>query len=110
LAYADAIDRDQLFYWCGNASSAEVDYLIQQNENIVPIEVKTGKSLRIVSMYRFFETHPRSKYGLRFWTENENIENNIKSYPLYAIAKPLLSNNEYLKEALKSLCEESDNE
>lgn len=105
LAYADPISRDQLFYWRTTASDAEVDYLIQQQEIVVPIEVKAGKSVRIISMHRFFESHPRSTHGIRFWTESERTENNIHSYPLYAVVKPLLTSNEYLKEALEGLCD-----
>lgn len=105
LAYSDPISRDQLFYWRTNASDAEVDYLIQQNELVVPIEVKAGKSVRIISMHRYLESHQRSTYGIRFWTENEGLEKNIHSYPLYAVAKPLLTSNEYLKEAVEILCE-----
>lgn len=103
LAYSDPITRDQLFYWRTNNNDAEVDYLIQQSELVVPIEVKAGKSTRIISMHKFLQSHQRSQYGLRFWTENEIIEDLIRSYPLYAIAKPLQGHNEYLKDALEYL-------
>jgi predicted AAA+ superfamily ATPase len=105
LAYSDPIDRSKLYYWRNvqGDKSAEVDYLIQSRNEIVPIEVKAGGSVRLVSMHRFLESHSRSTHGIRFWTEQESAENAIHSYPLYSIAKPLLEHNEYLKEALESL-------
>ena len=36
--------------------------------------------------------------------QHEITEKEVLSYPLYAIVKPLIEHNEYLKEALESLC------
>ena len=110
LAYSDPIDRNQLYYWRNGQGEkdAEVDYLIQSQNKIVPIEVKAGGSVRILSMHRFLESHPRSTHGIRLWTEHEITEKEVLSYPLYAIVKPLIEHNEYLKEALESLCSTKD--
>lgn len=112
LAYSDPIDREKLYYWrnAQGHKDAEVDYLIQSQNEIVPIEVKAGGSVRLISMYRFLESHTRSTRGIRLWTEHESTEKLIHSYPLYAIAKPLIEHNEYLKEALESLCAVKDKE
>ncbi len=105
LAYSDPIKKGSLYYWhrAETSSQAEVDYLIQLNGQIVPIEVKSGNSTRLKSMHIFLASHPQSSYGLRFWAHNALSESHIYSYPLYAIAKPLLEHNEYLQEALKHL-------
>lgn len=106
LAYSDPIKKEALFYWHreSRGSAAEVDYLIQLKEQVVPIEVKAGLSKRIKSMQIFLDTHLKSTYGIRFWIGHELIDDKIHSYPLYAIANPLVNINEYMRKAMISLC------
>jgi hypothetical protein len=55
-------------------------------------------------MLSFLSTHPQSPYGIRLWAENALLENSVHSYPLYAIAMPLVdSKDSYVKDALMSL-------
>lgn len=105
LAYSDPISKESLFYWRKDerASHAEIDYLVQLKEKVVPIEVKAGKSKRIKSMQIFLDSHPNSVYGLRFSTDQYGVYNSVYSYPLYAIAKPFLDDSEDLHAALKYL-------
>jgi len=108
LAYSDPISKDDLFYWNkeNRGSQAELDYLVQIQEHVVPIEVKAGTSKRIKSMYVFLETHPNSAYGMRFSALNYTVEQQVRSYPLYAVAKPFCDVNEDLRKALMSLVKE----
>ncbi len=105
LAYSDPIRKETLFYWRkeNRTSEAEIDYLIQLKEQVVPIEVKAGLSKRIKSMQIFLDSHPRSSHGIRFWALNESTSEKIQSYPLYAVVKPLLEANNYMHNAIKSL-------
>ncbi len=50
-----AIDRQTLYYWLreGKAANAELDFVIQHNAQIVPIEVKSGKSGSLKSLLQF---------------------------------------------------------
>lgn len=77
--------------------------MIQLKEQVVPIEVKAGLSKRIKSMQIFLDSHLKSSYGIRFWAGHELIDERVHLYPLYAIAKPLLEANEYMRKALMSL-------
>ena len=88
LAYANSHAKKQLYYWQRNApnSSAEVDYLIQKGELIIPIEVKSGSGTTLKSMYLFLESHTKSMLGIRFSTQNYSKHENIESIPLYAVA------------------------
>jgi uncharacterized protein len=88
LAYANPHAKSYLYYWQRNVpgSAAEVDYLIQQGENVVPIEVKSGSGKTLKSLHLFLESHPHTPYGLRFSTQNYSIYENIQSFPLYAVA------------------------
>lgn len=105
LAYSDPINKKELYYWRkdSRASHAELDYLLQIKEQIVPVEVKAGSSKRIKSMQMFLESHPNSSYGLRFSADNYSVYQKIHSYPLYSVAKPLLDTSQEMKEGLKSL-------
>jgi len=88
LAYANPHAKSNLYYWQRNApsSTAEVDYLIQKGEFIIPIEVKSGSGATLRSLHAFLESHPHSPYGLRFSTNNYSKHGNIVSLPLYGVA------------------------
>jgi uncharacterized protein len=105
LAYSDPISKNRLFYWRKESrnSQAEVDYLVQLKEKVVPIEVKAGTSLRIKSMHIFLDSHPNSSYGIRFSAHNYSVEQRVYTYPLYAIAKPLFDISNNVRDALMSL-------
>ena len=77
---------ENLYFWTREKekSHAEVDYLIQKNEEIVPIEVKSGKSGKMQSMHLFLN-EKQARYGIRTSLENFCEYDKIKVYPLYAI-------------------------
>lgn len=108
LAYSEPIKKEQLYYWHkeSRSSNAEVDYLVQIKEHVIPIKVKSGTSGRAVSMHIFLESHPQSPYGMRFWARQYGYENNMYSYPLYAIAKPLIETSDYMKNAVQWLIQD----
>jgi predicted AAA+ superfamily ATPase len=105
LAYADPIKKESLFYWNNEkrGSEAEMDYLIQLKEDVIPVEVKSGKSKKMKSMQQFLESHIHSPYGIRFWARQVQALDKVHSYPLYAVACPLLENNKYMHEAVRKL-------
>jgi hypothetical protein len=105
LAYADPVTKEELFYWRKDArgSDAEIDYLVQLNGSVVPIEVKAGTSKRIKSMHIFLDSHPASSYGIRFSMHNYAQEQRLHTYPLYACIKPFLDSNQELQGALDYL-------
>jgi predicted AAA+ superfamily ATPase len=110
LAYSDPISKESLFYWRKQkrGSQAEVDYVVQLDSKVIPIEVKAGSSKRIKSMQIFLDLHPRSSYGLRFSADNYSVYKDVKNYPLYAIAKPLLDVSENLRNALLELVNDDE--
>lgn len=78
--------KDDLYFWKREerSSNAEVDYLIQKNENIIPIEIKSGKRGSMQSLHLFLK-EKQSLYGIRSSSENFCVYENIKVIPLYAI-------------------------
>lgn len=93
LAHASVNQKTELFYWRRNTpgSEAEIDYLLSDKAQVVPIEVKSGLSTTLKSMHMFLDSHPKTTHGLRFSTQNYSIYNNIQSYPLYAVPQMLLA-------------------
>lgn len=87
LAYSNPLIKPSLYYWQREArgSEAEVDYLIQNGELVIPVEVKGGKGSTLKSMHMFLESHAKSPYGIRFSMQNYSVFEKIYSYPLYAI-------------------------
>lgn len=82
--------QPELFYWHREAlnSSAEVDYLIQKDRDIIPLEIKSGSKGSMNSMYLFLK-EKKADYGFRLSLENFAEYDNIKVYPLYAFTNIL---------------------
>jgi len=87
LKSAPSYDQAQLYYWQRESgkSQAEVDYIIQKKEKIIPVEVKSGTSGKMQSMHLFLK-EKQSEYGIRTSLENFSQYDKIKVYPLYAIS------------------------
>ena len=100
LAYGNPAKKQHLYYWHREErnSEAEVDYIVQESERIIPIEVKSGTVKMLKSIRMFLETHAKLPYGIRFSTQNYSRYENIHSYPLYAIAHAVMDSA--IKEAL----------
>ena len=92
LAYSSTDQKKSLFYWARDkrGSSAEVDYVIQLGSDVVPIEVKAGRSSALKSMSLFLKEKPSSTYGLLFSQQNFLFRHPIRRYPLYAVSKVFL--------------------
>jgi predicted AAA+ superfamily ATPase len=88
IAASDVFIKPQLYYWHREArsSNAEVDYLIQDDDLIIPVEVKSGKEGSMRSMKMFLKEHPKSLYGIRLYGGMPGCAENILSYPLYCAA------------------------
>jgi predicted AAA+ superfamily ATPase len=78
----------QLYYWQREkpGSSAEVDYVVQCNTDIVPVEVKSGTKGSMQSMFQFL-SEKKYEYGIRCSMENFGVYQNVKIYPLYAVSR-----------------------
>ena len=77
-----------LHYWQREktGSNAEVDYVVQQGQNIVPVEVKANTKGSMQSMFQFL-TEKGYPYGIRTSMENFGVYQNIKVFPLYALSQ-----------------------
>ncbi len=72
----------ELYYWIlGN--EYEVDFLININGNIIPIEVKASDNTSSKSLNYYIKRF-KPEYAIRLSTKNFGESNGIKSIPLYA--------------------------
>ena len=71
------------YYW-ESEGKAEIDFLIQKDTDIVPIEVKSSIHTKSRSLDLYMKTY-NSKFGIRISEKNFGFENNIKSVPVYAV-------------------------
>jgi predicted AAA+ superfamily ATPase len=80
-------EKSGLYYWHREAknSQAEVDYVIQIQDVIIPLEVKAGTKGAMQSMYLFMN-EKKSSFGIRVSLENFSEFENVKVIPLYAVS------------------------
>ncbi len=87
MKYANEYEKKTLFYWHREkrGSSAEVDYLTEQQGRVIPVEIKSGSTGKMQSMYRFLE-EKKAVQGIRLSLENFSAYGQIRVIPLYAIS------------------------
>lgn len=83
VAQALKANGHSLFYW-KNDNTAELDFVLQIDGEVVPVEVKKGSRTKSVSMNMFLKKY-KSSYAIRISKKNFGFENNIKSVPFYAV-------------------------
>lgn len=85
-AYSNKHQQSQLFFWARDKknSSAEVDYIINIGTEILPIEVKAGRTGTLKSLKLFLE-EKKTKFGIRISQEKLSYHDRIFSLPLYMI-------------------------
>ena len=79
-------EEAKIYYWARDVinSSAEVDYLINHNLQIYPIEVKAGVSGKLKSLRMFLQEY-KVPFGIRISTRRLAYSDGILDVPFYAI-------------------------
>ena len=70
------------YYW-ESERGAEVDFVIQRNGQLIPIEVKSADNTRAKSLRIYMNTY-KPAYAIKLSTKNFGLEDNKKIVPLYA--------------------------
>lgn len=70
------------YYW-ESARGAEVDFVIQREGKIIPIEVKSADNTRAKSLNIYMEAY-KPDYAIKLSAKNFGFEDNKKTVPLYA--------------------------
>ena len=71
-------------YWAQNNPPYEVDFLIQRENEIFPVEVKAEGNIRSKSLKKFKELFPdKVKLRLRFSLDNLKLDDDVLNIPLF---------------------------
>jgi hypothetical protein len=71
-----------LYYWA-TASNSEIDFIIYNEDGIIPVEVKASDNTQSKSLNAYAKRY-NPKYSIRVSGKNFGFENGIKSVPLYS--------------------------
>ncbi len=71
------------YYW-ESERGAEVDFVIQREGRIIPVEVKSADNTRAKSLKIYMDTYSPD-YAIKLSAKNFGFENNIMTVPLYAV-------------------------
>lgn len=85
LKYVKNLD---IYYWSADNSQGEIDFLVQKDDKITPIEVKAEENLQAKSLHAFVDKNEGLK-GVRFSMSDYREQNWMTNYPLFAIASAI---------------------
>ncbi|MEI8027634.1 MAG: DUF4143 domain-containing protein [Pseudomonadota bacterium] len=88
LANSSGSESGQVYYWKRHAksSSAEVDFLLARSGQVIPVEVKNGRSGSLKSLHLLLETYPKVKQAICLQNTDEITDaGKIRFAPLYSI-------------------------
>ena len=74
-----------LFYWTSN-SDAEVDFVLQVENKLFPMEVKSGRSRNLQSLRSYAQKY-KPELVIRTSPRNFTIDDDFMNVPLYAVSK-----------------------
>lgn len=72
------------FYWSNSRTPAEIDFVIQSADRVIPIEVKAEENVRAKSLAQFVKDNPGLK-GLRLSMCGYADQGWMENLPLYAV-------------------------
>ncbi len=70
------------FYWMSERG-AEIDFVIQREGKLIPVEVKSADNTKAKSLKVYMETY-KPDYAIKLSAKNFSFENGKKTVPLYA--------------------------
>lgn len=73
-----------VYYWSSENSRGELDFLLQDEEKIIPVEVKAEENLQSKSLKIFVERNP-GLHGVRFSMSPYREQDWLTNYPLYSL-------------------------
>lgn len=72
------------YYWSNSRTPAEIDFIIQHDGRVIPIEVKAEENVRARSLAQFVKDNPELK-GLRLSMRGHADQGWMENIPLYAL-------------------------
>jgi len=82
------------YYWSNDSTPAEIDFVVQTDSRVIPIEVKAEGNVRAKSIAEYIKRHPQyGLKGLRISMLGYCDQNWMENIPLFGIAKYFEENN-----------------
>jgi uncharacterized protein len=78
--------KKEIFYWSVANTTAEIDFVLQDKNEIIPIEVKAEENLKSKSLKVYFEKFS-PKIAIRTSMNKYRVESWLTNIPLYAIGE-----------------------
>ena len=77
------MNRYRTYYW-ESERGAEIDFIIQRDGHLIPIEVKSADNTKAKSLKVYIETY-KPAYAIKISARNFGFEDGKKTVPLYAV-------------------------
>lgn len=84
LQQLETIEDMPIYYWTNNTSRAEVDFIVQKDSKIIPIEVKATTNLKAKSLKVYMEKYEPETVIRTSLADYKNTDN-LLDIPLYCI-------------------------
>ena len=70
-------------YWSVNNPRYEVDFIIQRENDILPVEVKSETNTESKSLRKYKESFPETKLRVRFSMQNLKLDGDLLNIPIF---------------------------
>ena len=77
-------EENDIFYWSSPKGTGEIDFLVQMDDKIVPVEVKAEENLQAKSLRSFVQKY-NMEYAVRTSISDYREQEWMVNYPLYCI-------------------------
>ena len=84
LQQLKSLPRTFVYYYSNDNSTLEIDFVVQHEAHVIPIEVKAEENLRAKSL-RQFVTDNAGLYGVRFSMSDYREQDWLTNVPLWAV-------------------------
>lgn len=78
------IDDLPIFYWTNETSRSEIDFVIQIDSNVIPVEVKAATNLKAKSLKNYIEKY-KPEIAIRTSLADYKKTENLYDIPLYGV-------------------------
>ena len=84
LQQLKSLPRTFVYYYSNDNSTLEIDFVVQHDTHIIPIEVKAEENLRAKSLRQFVTANP-GLHGVRFSMSDYREQDWLTNVPLWAV-------------------------
>lgn len=86
LQQLKSLPRTFVYYYSNDNSTLEIDFVVQHDTHIIPIEVKAEENLRAKSLRQFVTDNP-GLHGVRFSMSDYREQDWLTNVPLWAVKR-----------------------